>query len=121
MPVDALQHVNIRCANVEATRAFYEGVLGLEVGSRPPFQSKGYWMYIGDDPIVHLVQRPVGEVTASGPGNLDHVGFRGVDLAATKAQLQAAGIAYREQVVPRDGSVQLFVVDPDGITVELNF
>ena len=64
---------------------------------------------------------PAGETAASGPGNLDHVGFGGVDLPGTRAQLTAAGIAFNEKVVPRDGSVQIFVVDPDGIKVELNF
>jgi catechol 2,3-dioxygenase-like lactoylglutathione lyase family enzyme len=121
MPVDRLQHVNIRCADVEAAKEFYVRVLGLEVGPRPPFQSSGYWMYLDGHPIVHLVQRPAGEDPKSGGGNLDHVGFGGVDLEGTRAQLQAAGIPYREQIVPRDGSVQIFVEDPDGIKVELNF
>jgi len=121
MPLEALQHVNIRCVDVEAARAFYGDVLGLTVGARPPFQSRGYWMYIGHHPVVHLVQRPDGEAPASGPGNLDHVGFGGVDLDGTRKKLQAAGIAFREKVVPRDGTVQIFLLDPDGIQVELNF
>jgi len=121
MPVDALQHVNIRCGDVEASREFYARILGLTVGARPPFASTGYWMYLGDHPIVHLVQRPDGEPRAEGPGNLDHVGFGGVDLAGTRAQLEAAGIPFREKIVPRDGSIQIFVIDPDGVRVELNF
>ena len=121
MPVDQLQHVNIRCADVEAARDFYVRVIGLQVGPRPPFESVGYWMYLGDHAVVHLVQRPPGEAPASGPGNLDHVAFRGVDLETTRAQLRAAGVTFREQAVPRDGTVQIFVVDPDGLKVELNF
>ena len=121
MPIDRLQHINTRSSDVEATRAFYVRILGLRVGERPPFQSSGYWMYLGDDPILHLVQRPPGEEPQAGSGNLDHIGFRGVDLAATRAALDAAGIEYREQVVPRDGTVQIFVRDPDGIKVDLNF
>ena len=121
MPVHELQHVNIRCANVDAAREFYVRALGLTVGPRPPFQSRGYWMYAGGQPIVHLVQRPAGEAPASGPGNVDHVGLGGVDLAGTRAHLQAEGIPYREQVVPGNGSVQIFVMDPDGVRVELNF
>ena len=121
MPIDQLQHVNIRCADVEAAKNFYSRVLDLKVGPRPPFQSVGYWMYLGEHPIVHLVQRPAGETAMSGPGNLDHVGFGGVDLEGTRAQLKAAGIPFREQIVPRDNSVQIFIVDPDGIKVELNF
>ena len=121
MPVDQLQHVNIRCADVEAAKDFYLNVVGLTVGPRPPFQSAGYWMYAGGNPVVHLVQRPAGEAAHTQPGNLDHVGFRGVDLEGTLAQLRAAGVAFREQVVPRDGTVQVFLIDPDGLKVELNF
>ncbi|HXT68635.1 MAG TPA: VOC family protein [Vicinamibacterales bacterium] len=121
MPVDQLQHVNIRCADVEAAKDFYLRVVGLTVGPRPPFQSVGYWMYAGGNPVVHLVQRPAGEDAAVGPGNLDHVGFRGVDLEGTRAQLRGAGVPFREQVVPGDGTVQIFVVDPNGLKVELNF
>jgi catechol 2,3-dioxygenase-like lactoylglutathione lyase family enzyme len=121
VPIDQLQHINTRSADVEATKDFYVRILGLRVGERPPFQSSGYWLYLDDHPIVHLVQRPAGDEPKVGSGNLDHIGFRGVDLPATRAALQAAGIEYREQVVPRDGTVQIFVYDPDGISVELNF
>jgi catechol 2,3-dioxygenase-like lactoylglutathione lyase family enzyme len=121
MPADQLQHINTRSSDVEATKEFYVRILGLRVGDRPPFQSTGYWLYIGDQPIVHLVQRAPGDEPRSGSGNLDHIAFRGVDLNVTRAALVAAGIQYREQIVPRDGTVQIFVRDPDGIKIELNF
>jgi catechol 2,3-dioxygenase-like lactoylglutathione lyase family enzyme len=121
MPTNQLQHINIRCADVERSKEFYVQILGLGVGERPPFQSAGYWLYLGAHPIVHLVQRPPGDEPKAGSGNLDHVGFGGVDLEGTRAALAAAGFSYREQVVPRDGVVQIFVRDPDGIQVELNF
>jgi catechol 2,3-dioxygenase-like lactoylglutathione lyase family enzyme len=121
VPIDQLQHINTRSADVEATKEFYVTILGLRVGPRPPFASTGYWLYLGDHPIVHLVQRPLGDVPKSGSGNLDHIAFRAVDLEATRVALNAAGLPYREQVVPRDGTVQIFVHDPDGIQVELNF
>jgi len=35
--------------------------------------------------------------------------------------LTAAGIAFREAVVPRDNSLQIFIHDPDGLKIELNF
>src|SRR3954453_4077667 len=120
MPVDQFQHINTRSADVEASREFYVNILGLRVGDRPPFASTGYWLYLGDQPAVPLVQRPPGEAAQSGCGNLDHVAFRGVDLEGTRRTLAAAGLPYREAVVPRDGSIQIFVHDPDGIRIELN-
>lgn len=120
MPLAAFQHVNTRCADVERTKDFYVR-LGLRVGDRPPFASRGYWMYLGDQPVVHLVQRKDGEAPLEGSGNLDHVAFQATDLEGTRRILTEAGLAFRETVVPRDQTVQIFVRDPDGIQVELNF
>jgi len=121
MPISRLQHVNIRCADAEAAREFYSRVLGLTSGRRPPFESSGFWMYLGSEPIVHLVQRPHGESAKTGSGNLDHVAFSGVSLEATRAALDELGVRYQERLEPREGIVQIFVHDPDGIKVELNF
>ena len=121
MPIDAFQHINIRAADVEASRNFYVRVLGLRTGDRPPFASIGYWLYLGAEPIVHLVQRTPGESSTAGAGALDHVAFQARDLDGMKQRLNDAAVPFREAVVPRDGSVQLFIHDPDGLKIELNF
>ena len=121
MPIGSFQHINTRSIDVERTRGFYVGVLGLRVGDRPPFASTGYWLYLGDQPVVHLVQRPPGDAAQAGSGHLDHVAFRGVNLEATREALRSAGVPFRESTVPRDGTVQIFVHDPDGIRLELSF
>lgn len=120
MPVDAFQHVNTRSADVETTKEFYVR-LGLRVGDRPPFASRGYWLYLGGQPVLHLVQRPEGDTPHDGSGNVDHIAFQATDLDATRQMLTGAGLPFREAIVPRDGTVQIFVRDPDGIQVELNF
>lgn len=122
MPLGVIQHLNIRCADAARTRDFYVDILGLTQGDRPPFASKGYWLYAGDQPVIHLVQRPDGEARL-GPstGDIDHVGFEGHDLAGMRALLKARDIPHREAFVPRDGMIQIFVRDPDGVMVELNF
>ena len=122
MPVAALQHINIRARDVERTRDFYVRILGLRVGDRPPFTSTGYWLYLGSDPVIHLVQKTPDEPpSSSDTGAIDHVAFRGIDLEATRLALTREGVGFREAVVSRDDSVQLFVRDPDGVTIELNF
>ena len=120
MALHAFQHVNTRSADVERTKAFYER-LGLRVGDRPPFASRGYWLYLGGVPVLHLVQRPDGQAHHDGSGNVDHIAFAATDLAGVRRALTDAGIPFREAVVPRDGTIQIFVQDPDGLTVELNF
>ncbi len=122
MPVDALQHINIRAADADRARDFYVSILGLRVGDRPPFKSTGHWLYLGTQPVIHLVQKSPDEPASSrNTGAIDHVAFRGVDLDATRQALAREGIEFEERVVPRDNSVQLFVLDPDGIKIELNF
>ena len=121
MPVRAFQHINTRSADVERTRDFYVRILGLRVGERPPFASRGYWLYLNDQPVLHLVQRQPGETAGEGSGNVDHVAFQAVDLDATRRILAAEGLPFREAAVPRDNTVQIFVRDPDGLQVELNF
>jgi len=121
MPISAFQHINLRSTDVERTREFYVRILGLRVGDRPPFASSGYWLYVGDQPIVHLVQRHSGDTAIAGSGNLDHVAFSSVNFEGTRRALQAAGIPFLEAIVPPDGTLQILVNDPDGIKLELNF
>ena len=121
MPVDALQHVNIRVRDLEASKAFYVQAVGLRVGPRPAVASVGYWLYAGDEPVIHLVQVPPDQGAAAGSGAVDHIAFRGIDLESTRDHFAALGLVFGEALIPRDGTRQLFVHDPDGIKIELNF
>src|SRR6266508_2878563 len=120
MAVDVLQHINIHVADLERSKRFYTRVLGLRVGPRPPVASVGYWLYLGDQPVIHLVQKPAGSLPAAGNGAIDHIAFHGINVEATRRLLQADGLAFHETVIPRDRSIQLFVHDPDGVKIELN-
>jgi len=120
--VTGLAHVNIRApeALIEDVRAFYRDMVGLREGPRPPFRSRGYWLYAGARDVLHLTVDPRVE-RANGDGWLDHVAFSANDLDATIARLEKAGIAYERDDVPSLDQVQLFLTDPAGIGVELNF
>lgn len=126
MAIGGLNHVTINAADLPATRRFWVEVLGLTDGDRPPLGFPGHWLWAGGAPLVHLVGAREGDDArpprTPGPtGLLDHVAFSADDLPAMRARLSAAGVAFREQVVPRDGRVQLFLRDPNGVQVELNF
>ena len=121
MAVDALQHFNLRPSDLERSKDFYVNVVGLRVGPRPPIASVGYWLYLGDQPVVHLVQRASEAGPAAGSGAIDHIAFHGIDFDAVRNRLRGLGIAFREGLVPRDGTRQLYVHDPDGLKIELNF
>ena len=120
MAVDALQHVNIHARDLEKSRDFYVRCIGLRVGDRPPIARPGYWLYLGDVPVIHLIA-PAAAIPATGSGAVDHVAFHGRDYEGTLATLRAEGATFREAVVARDNTRQLFVHDPDGVKIELNF
>jgi catechol 2,3-dioxygenase-like lactoylglutathione lyase family enzyme len=125
MAIGALNHFTIRTVDLEATRAFYVDVLGLEEGPRPPLGFPGHWLYSAGMPTVHLVgpREEAGKPPRhAGPtGLLDHIAFSANGLAAMRARLQAHGVAFQERLVPRDGQTQLFLHDPNGVAVELNY
>jgi catechol 2,3-dioxygenase-like lactoylglutathione lyase family enzyme len=134
-----LSHYSIRTPDLEASRRFYVDALGLAVGPRPDFPFPGLWLYAGDtsaweNAVVHLIgvdpadagglRGYLGERTAAGradTGALDHVAFFATGLAERRALLARLGLTARERTVPGLGLHQLFVQDPDGVVVELNF
>jgi catechol 2,3-dioxygenase-like lactoylglutathione lyase family enzyme len=129
--VQALEHVTIRCAQLQRTRDFYVELMGLTEGDRPNFPFRGHWLYLGAIPVVHLVEASdsagawgrdiVIPKAEDGTGSFDHVAFRGDDFAAMRARLQKAGVTFKERMVPGGALSQLFVPDPEGVLVEINF
>jgi catechol-2,3-dioxygenase len=124
MPVVGFSHYNLRAprALLEELRLFYTDVIGLSVGPRPPFASFGYWLYAGDEPLLHLSEaRPEREPPARSPSTFDHAAFRCTGREEFERSLSARGIGYRAARVPLTRQVQLFLTDPAGNGVELNF
>ncbi|CAN5880514.1 VOC family protein [soil metagenome] len=117
-------HYNLRASLelMEQLREFYCRVVGLKVGARPPFDSFGYWLYAGENAILHLSQTKPGETRLPHiAGIFDHVAFSCTELAQTEAHLTACGVLFQRATVPHSGRAQLFFRDPAGNGVELNF
>jgi len=123
-----LQHCGLIVADLERSRAFYEGALGLEEVPRPHnFVFAGAWFQIGDDQLHLLVE---SETTGSS-GGLDpgpsakvglatHIALEVDDLKAAHARLGEHGVALIGGPMSRgDGYDQIFVFDPDGYVIEL--
>lgn len=118
MPIEALDHVNIVTERLEATRAFYVDVLGLEAGDRPPFSVDGYWLYAGGRPLVHI-QQANGSTSASTENALNHFAFRVTAFDDLLERLALMDVPFRVGPIPGRRERQAFFNDPNGVRIEL--
>jgi catechol 2,3-dioxygenase-like lactoylglutathione lyase family enzyme len=133
MPLSHLEHYLIQAEDLEATKDWYVRVLGLRAGPHPDFGFPVHWLYIGDRDVLHLTQggagvsanrlRYLGQESQAtrGSGVIDHVAFRATGLDETIAHLKKHKVEFKERRVDDQGLYQLFLIDPDGVKVELNF
>lgn len=112
-------HMSFPIRDLARSRAFYEGVLGLEPIQRPEFPFAGAWYQAGAAQ-VHLIVPPEGIDVGAAPPVLNpmarHAAFAIEDYAATLAHLKAHGLEVFE-TTPENG--QMWVRDPDGHIIEL--
>jgi catechol 2,3-dioxygenase-like lactoylglutathione lyase family enzyme len=122
MSVGMLDHFNIRTRQLDDTVRFYEDILGLQNGDRPNFNFPGAWMYSEGRPVVHLVDiSPTSEPQKPDSGVVHHVAFASRDFNGMKQRLQSKGMAFDTRQVPGGELWQIFVRDPNGVMIELNY
>ena len=135
MLINSLDHCAIRTTKLQETRDFFVDILGLEDGERPDFPFPDAWLYTDSTAVIHLIgvdpddpsglQRYVGgEISTEalqGSGAFDHIAFRANDPSVLTERLKQADYEYRERQVPNMNLFQIFVEDPNGITIELNY
>ena len=116
--ISGLDHVNIETSELEETIHFYEDVLGFENGDRPPFDFPGAWLYAGGHPVIHLVETD----SKPGPtGAIDHVAWIAVGYDEMKERLEQKSVSFKLMDVPSSPVRQIFIHDPNGVRLELNF
>ena len=125
MPIDSLNHVNVCTDDIEGTKDFYVDVIGLQVGFRPPFDEPGYWLYTGENMMIHLSPSEPDSQARSHPdykGNgVDHLGIFASGLAEMKERLERLGVSYYTNMVGNGQIVQVVVYDPNGVMLELGY
>jgi len=130
MPAIQLDHVNIRTRRMAETIAFYRDVLGMVVKPPPMTDDilKGAFVY---DPaghaIFHLVatdkfvEGPEPVSGAAQRGLVDHVALQCSDLEPFMANIRERNIEHKEVDVPQLKLHLVFLRDPNGVMIELNF
>jgi catechol 2,3-dioxygenase-like lactoylglutathione lyase family enzyme len=133
MPLSHLEHILIQTEDIEKTRDWYVRVLGMTTGPTPDFKFPVCWLYIGDRDVIHVTEGGASTTAnrkaylgqqseaTSGSGVIDHIGFRCTGLRETMERLNAMNVPFTQRQVDDQGLYQLFLFDPNGIKVELNF
>lgn len=122
MPINKLDHVNLRTTQLEVMIDWYARVLDLQPGERPDFPFPGAWLYCGDAATVHLI----GIEGEPGTGSeeklkLEHYAFAATGLTAFEEKLTTLEINYRRSDIPDFNLVQINLWDPDGNHLHVDF
>ena len=133
MPLSHIEHFLLQTADMDKTREWYVNVLGMHVGPSPDFKFPVFWLYLGDKDVVHVTEggakvsdnrkRYVGQESqaTSGCGAIDHLAFRATGLRDMIAHLTSLGVDFKQRQVDDQGLYQLFMFDPNGVKIELNY
>jgi catechol 2,3-dioxygenase-like lactoylglutathione lyase family enzyme len=140
-----LEHYNLMTKKLRETVDFYSQVLGLYEGFYPIELGPGAWLYDSTDtPVVHMqevvererfdkrIASTSGRIRDNaaakleydnlyGSGTIDHIAFSCEDIEGFKGRLGELGVPFGETGVASAAVRQLFLRDPNGIVVELNF
>jgi catechol 2,3-dioxygenase-like lactoylglutathione lyase family enzyme len=134
MPISHIEHFLVAADDIDATRDWYARVLGMKPGAHPDFGFPVHWMYLGDTDIVHIgpSARQAGEIqkkflgrtsqdTGAGTGALDHIAFRATGLRGMLEHLKKEKVFFTQRRANGQALFQLFLYDPNGVKIELNY
>jgi catechol 2,3-dioxygenase-like lactoylglutathione lyase family enzyme len=141
MGLKFMEHILILTHDPEGTRDWFCDNLGFRAGDHPEFGFPVYWLYIGDQDVVHIgkarhsehqdvyLSTPAdekgvdyGAAGAPGSGRIDHVCFNCEGIEEFVDRLTTNGVTFSERKAHNSDLYQLFMREPiNGIKVELNF
>jgi len=122
--INGIDHYNLRSDEkmIETLKNFYINIVGLKLGYRPPFKSKGYWLYAKEKDVLHLSSSKDNiKNLINIDSTLDHVSFSANDKSFLMETLEKNNIVFKERYIPEINIDQLFFKDPAGNGIELIF
>lgn len=119
MKATGFNHVSIHAHDIEESVQFYTEVLGMEVIPTPNFSFPVRWMRLGDLQL-HLFERETEAPT------YHHIGLNVDDFEAVYNKASELGMHDSEAFFSNiyelpDGSVQMYIRDPAGNLVEIDW
>jgi YD repeat-containing protein len=120
MRATGFNHVSVHANDLEESVRFYTEVLGMEKIPTYAFGFPVQYLRLGDLQL-HLFQRPESE-----PPKLHHIGINVDDFEEAFVRAQELGILERHSFFEDmyelpDGSVQMYLRDPAGNLIEIDW
>lgn len=119
MAISAMNHFTVLTDDVPRTVDFYCNLLGLADGARPDLGFPGAWLYAGNVAILHVVGGKSRDQMK--PGVIDHMAFSAKGLSDMLARLITSNVEHTCRRQNGTGIWQVFMFDPNGARVELDF
>lgn len=126
MGITRFDHAAVNARNIQKSKDFYCGLLGLKEGKKADM----------GDVILHYLELPDGSAIelferknpseydslATQEGFLKHIAFRVDDIESKNQKLKEAGTAFDMELCELEplGVMALLCLDPDGVVVELS-
>jgi glyoxylase I family protein len=117
--ITGILHTTFLTTDLTQSRAFYEGVLGLQLNlDRPTMNYDGVWYDVADKQQIHLMLLPNPEAGLERPahgGRDRHVALAVSNIAKLIMRLDQAEVVY---TLSQSGRRAVFCRDPDGTALE---
>lgn len=113
-----LHHVSFATKDLEASKRFFGGVIGLPEIQRPAFGFAGAWYAIGDRQLHLIQEQGAGAEAGERLSRSDHMALEVRDIEAVKKTLGENGLEYTSGGNQALGMDQIFCRDPDGHVIE---
>ena len=113
-------HTMIRVRDLEASVAFYRGLIGLRETGRKEIGDEATLVFLTDEGEgyrLELTHNRDGRDYSLGD-QFGHLAFHTDDLVSVVREVEGRGLPYRRSR-PELGSKYIFIQDPDGYEVEI--
>ena len=108
-----LDHCSVIITDVERSRRFYGGLLGLKEIAKPrTFDFVVIWFDLGNQQL-HLLLKPQPDTISP-----RHFALRVADATSARTYFRERGLAIQE-TTPIPGADRFFISDPDGNRIEI--
>lgn len=118
-------HLSLSAKDPEGMKDFLVSLLGLTVGHRANLPFAGYFLYAGDQDLVHIFGRDNDSpndnpsINKSNHNIIHHVSFFSDDYEETMHRIQKLGATFRINEMPDSDVKQIFVYAPENLLIEI--